>query len=157
MAPDVSTPTVPQRPLQHGLFTWPAQEPHLIGSRCADCGTVVFPATRQGCPRCSCEDMKEVLLPRRGTLWTFTTQSFPVKWPYVGPSDDDFEAYTVGYVQLDDVVKVEARLTEPDHTRLEIGMEMELEVVPFATDEDGTEVLTYAFRPTGGAAGKESA
>ena len=26
-------------------------------------------------------------------------------------------------------------------------MDMELTVVPFATDEDGTEVLTFAFRP----------
>jgi hypothetical protein len=29
-------------------------------------------------------------------------------------------------------------------------MPMELTVVPFATDEDGTEVLTYAFRPVEG-------
>ena len=30
---------------------------------------------------------------------------------------------------------------------LRIGMPMELTVVPFTTDEDGTEVLTFAFRP----------
>lgn len=152
MDPASSAPTVPQRPIEHGLFTWPDREPHLIGSRCGNCGTVVFP-TQHGCPRCTGEDMRDILLPRRGTLWTFTTQSFAVKWPYLGPSDADFVPYTVGYVQLDDVVKVEARLTEPDPARLEIGMEMELDVVPFATDEDGTEVLTYAFRPVAESAG----
>jgi hypothetical protein len=26
-------------------------------------------------------------------------------------------------------------------------MEVELAIVPFRTDEDGTEVMTYAFRP----------
>lgn len=91
--------------------------------------------------------MQDEQLPDRGTLWTFTTQSFPVKEPYIGPSDDDFVPYTVGYVQLDDVVTIEARLTEPDPEKLHIGMEMGLVVVPFATDDDGTDVLTFAFRP----------
>jgi uncharacterized OB-fold protein len=51
----------------------------------------------------------------------------------------------VGYVQLGDEVKVETRLTETDGLR--IGMEMELVLVPFRTDDDGNEVVTFAFRP----------
>ena len=47
---------------------------------------------------------------------------------------------------------VETRLTEADPEQLEIGMEMELVVVPFRTDPDGTEVVTYAFAPVGGGA-----
>ena len=30
---------------------------------------------------------------------------------------------------------------------LAIGMEMELTLVPFRTDDDGNEVVTFAFRP----------
>jgi len=30
------------------------------------------------------------------------------------------------------------------------GMDLELVIVPFRTDEDGTEVMTYAFRPIQG-------
>ena len=50
-------------------------------------------------------------------------------------------------MQLGDEVRVEGRLTEADRERLRIGMEVELVVVPFRTDPDGTEVLTFAFAP----------
>jgi hypothetical protein len=53
----------------------------------------------------------------------------------------------VGYVQLADEVKVETRLTQVDGLR--IGMDMELALVPFRSDADGTEVVTFAFRPVG--------
>jgi len=55
--------------------------------------------------------------------------------------------YGVGYVELDDEVRVEARLTESDAESLEIGMDMELVLVPFTNDDDGNEVVTFAFRP----------
>jgi uncharacterized OB-fold protein len=63
----------------------------------------------------------------------------------LGPTDDSFVPYSVGYVQLGDEVKVETRLTEIDGLR--IGMEMELVLVPFRTDESGSEVIGFAFRP----------
>jgi len=44
-------------------------------------------------------------------------------------------------------VKVETRLTRADALR--IGMDMELVLVPFRTDDDGNEVVTFAFRPVG--------
>jgi hypothetical protein len=43
--------------------------------------------------------------------------------------------------------RIEARLAGDVDQELAIGMPMELTVVPFTTDDDGTEVLTYAFRP----------
>ena len=54
-----------------------------------------------------------------------------------------------GYVELPGELRVEARLTEHRPEHLRIGMEMELVVVPFGTDEDGNEVVTFAFRPVG--------
>ncbi len=42
---------------------------------------------------------------------------------------------------------VESRLTENDPDRLAIGMPVELVIVPFTTDDDGTEVVTFAFAP----------
>lgn len=140
--------TTTQVPIDPGLFTWPADEPQLIGSRCASCDVVTFP-TQGSCPRCNSEDMNEEKLARRGTLWTFTTQGFPPKNPpYIGPNDPEtFEPYAVGYVELPGQCKVEGRLTEPDPSKLRIGMEMELRIVPFATDVDGNEILTFAFAP----------
>lgn len=138
------------RPIAPDLFTWPSDEPRLLGSRCEDCSTVVFPAA-PGCPRCGSEAVERQELARRGRLWTFTTQSFLPKEPYTGPeTEESFTGYALGYVELPGEVMVEARLTEPDPERLEIGMEMELVVVPFRTDPDGTEVMTYAFAPVAG-------
>jgi uncharacterized protein len=129
------------------VFTWPADEPQLIGARCEACSAVVFP--QQGsCPRCGACAMARYLLPRRGTLWTFTTQEFLPKEPYAsGETIETFTPYGVGLVQLGDEVRVEGRLTESDATKLRIGKEVQLVIVPFRVDHDGTEILTYAFEP----------
>ena len=55
--------------------------------------------------------------------------------------------FGVGLVQLGDVVRVEGRLTENDPAKLKFGMEVELTMMPFATDEEGNEIVTFAFRP----------
>jgi uncharacterized protein len=137
-----------QVPVEDGVFTWPSDEPHLLGSRCNDCGNHMFP-TQSGCPRCTGSSTESVELARRGTLWTWTVQGFPPKAPpYLGPTDlASFRAYGVGYVELPGEVKVEARLTEADPAKLRIGMEMELVIVPLTTDEHGHEVVTFAFKP----------
>lgn len=134
-----------QVPIGEGLFTWPSDEPRLLGSRCA-CGVVTFPS-QASCPRDGGE-MEIVELPRRGTLWTFTTQGFAPKGPPDGPFAGTYDGpYAVGYVELPEHCKVEARLTEADPDKLRIGMEMELVLVPFRTDDDGTDVVTFAFQP----------
>src|SRR5918996_1383287 len=126
-------------PIAEGIFTWPSEEPQLIGSRCDDCGIVTFPS-QSSCPRCASTAMAEHLLARRGRLWAWTTQGFPPPPPYAGPSGRDFEPFGVGYVELGGEVKVEARLTERDPEVLTTGMEMELVVVPLRTDDEGNEV-----------------
>lgn len=131
------------------VFTWPEEEPQLIGGRCPACAAVTFPFQAY-CPRCGAADMEQHLLPRRGTLWTWTTQEFLPKEPYAsGEAPETFRPYGVGLVRLGDEVRVEARLTESDPAKLRIGMEMELAIVPFRVEEDGTEVMTYAFAPVG--------
>jgi len=138
-----------QTPVAEGIFTWPAEEPQLIGSRCTACGIVTFP-TQESCPRCAATGMADQLLERRGRLWAWTTQNFPPPSPpYAGPTGDAFETYGVGYVELPGEVKVETRLTEAGPDALTAGMEMELVVVPFRTDDEGNEVMTFAFRPVG--------
>ena len=108
---------------------------------------VTFPA-QDSCPRCASTAMEEELLPRRGRLWAWTTQEFPPPSPpYSGPTGDAFVPFGVGYVELPDEVKVEARLTERNPGALVDGMEMELVIVPFRTDDEGNEIVTFAFRP----------
>jgi uncharacterized OB-fold protein len=136
-------------PVIEGLFTWPSDEPQLIGGRCGRCGMITFPA-QESCARCSSTDMEEHLLPRRGRLWAWTTQDFPPPSPpYTGLTGEAFVPFGVGYVELDGEVRVETRLTEADPDALSIGMDMELVLVPFRTDDDGNEVVTFAFGPVG--------
>ena len=138
-----------QKPLA-AIFTCPAEEPELIGSRCRSCAAVTFP-TQSRCPRCSTTTMEDLPLPRRGTLVAWTTQGFlPFPGYGGGMAMEEFEPFGVGLVQLDDVVRVESRLTENDPAKLEFGMEVELEIVPLYTDEEGDEVMTFAFAPVAG-------
>lgn len=91
--------------------------------------------------------MTDILLPRTGTLIAWTTQGFAPGPPYRGPVGKDFVPFGVGLVQLDDVVRVEGRLTESDPAKLQFGMRVELTIVPLATDDEGNDVLTFAFQP----------
>jgi uncharacterized OB-fold protein len=129
------------------IFTWPAEAPQLIGATCTDCRATTFPKQVQ-CPRCSSMAMEERLLPRQGTLVTWTTQEFLPKEPYTGAETEaDFVPFGVGLVQLDDVVRVESRLTVGQADRLHFGMPVEMVVIPFRVDDDGNEVVTFAFAP----------
>ena len=44
-------------------------------------------------------------------------------------------------------MKVETRLTESDPAKLTIGMEMEMVLEPIASDAEGNDIVTFAFRP----------
>jgi len=137
-----------QKPIAN-VFTWPADDPQLLGGQCESCGAITFPVQSR-CPRCGTESMVELPLPRRGTLVSWTTQGFPPSFDYRGdPTGESFEPFGVGLVQLEDVVRVESRLTECDPQKLDFGMEVALRIVPFYVDKDGNEVMTFAFAPVG--------
>jgi uncharacterized OB-fold protein len=137
-----------QVPIAEGLFTWPSDDPHLIASRCEACTVTAFPALPE-CPGCGASTVSEVLLDRRGSLWTWTTQSFPpVSPPYRGTTAPDmFEPFGIGWVQLGGQVMVEARLTENDPEKLAFDMPVELVIAPIGTDDDGNEIMSFAFEP----------
>lgn len=139
-----------QRSVAEDLFEWPTDEPRLRATRCEGCDFITFPP-QSTCPSCGGERVTPTVLSRTGTLWTWTRQRFqPKNPPYIGREPaQEFEPYGVGYIELPEG-RVEARIAGDVDQELRIGMPMELTVVPFATDEDGTEVLTFAFRPVEG-------
>ena len=136
-----------QVPIAEGLFTWPSNDPRLLGSRCSDCGVVTFPA-QNSCAACSGVDTETIELERRGTLWTFTLQCFlPNRPPYDGPeTPETFQPFGVGYVELPDQTRVQTRIKTRDVNRLHVGMEMEL-VVEKYIERDGKDVVSYFFTP----------
>jgi uncharacterized OB-fold protein len=138
-----------QVPLAEGLFTWPSDEPSLIAGRCPETGKLSFPRKeRLILNDGSFAETDVELRPRRGRLWTFTTQRFRPPSPYAGnDTAETFQPYAVGYVELPGALKVQGRLTEPDPTKLRIGQEMELVIEPFGVDDQGRETVLYAFAP----------
>jgi uncharacterized OB-fold protein len=130
--------------IDEGVIGGTEQDPRLIGSACRQCGNVTFPR-QSSCPRCTSEDVEPRDLATRGELWTWTVQCFPPKAPpYLEGGVEEFEPYGVGYIELPGEVRVEARLTERDPERLQIGMPMELTLIPVP---GASAQLTFAFGP----------
>ncbi len=123
------------------LFT-DEEQPALLGSRCANCGCTSFPRS-DTCPYCATEDPAPVELSRRGVLWAWTAVTA------APPGYRGEIPYGVGVVELPEGVRVIGRLTESDPSALSSGQEMDLVVVPLHHDEEGNEVVTYAFSPVG--------
>ncbi|MDB5713610.1 MAG: DNA-binding protein [Sphingomonadales bacterium] len=130
--------TLIAQPIASGLFTDEAA-PRLIGGRHRETGRIVFP-----CPQGTESQLYESTpLGRRGMLWSWTVQRFrPKNPPYIGP--ETFEPFAVGYVELPGETIVESRLTDVAFDALDIGMSMELTLVPLTADGA---TLTFAFRP----------
>jgi len=83
--------------------------------------------------------LKEVDLPRRGTLFSFTTVQ--VRSSNFGPG------HTVGYVELADGVRVFAPLVASKEQPPEVGQHVRLEISPLWRVHDDTEVIGYRFVP----------
>jgi uncharacterized OB-fold protein len=133
-------------PIAEGLFTDAGEEPRLIGGRCGACGALHFPR-RAGCPRCGTSGPAEHLLGARGTLWTWTSQGFAPKEPFngtVGEGGLDVPWY-VGLVEIPGELRVESLLVGVTEADLEIGMPLRLVLVPWRTDDEGRQVVTFAF------------
>ena len=134
-------------PIAEGLFTWPSDNPALLASRCNGCGIASFPAA-DSCMACGGQDVSPDELPGRGTLWTWTIQQFMPKTPYnSGETQENFEPFGVGYLELPGGVRVEGRLTENDPGKLRIGMPMDVVFDTYRVEENGDEVVGFFFRP----------
>jgi uncharacterized protein len=136
-------------PIAEGLFSGSEAEPCLLGSRCTACGAFTFPV-QDGCPRCAATAMDQVGLASEGTIWTWTSQEFlPPAPPYAGPETiDTFQPYYVGFVELDGQLRVESRLVNFGDEPPRIGQRVEMVLMPYGTQKEGNEVMTYAFVPT---------
>ena len=141
--PDIDQPAEQDRrqiPVADGLFTWPSVEPRLVGTRCLSCGEVFFP-TQAVCSNCSSRDTEEMLFSCRGILDLYTCSRYPTPG-YTGPSP-----LCIGFIKLPEGTRIIAPLTETDVEDLRIGMEMELVVRTVATDQQGNDLMGFAFAP----------
>jgi uncharacterized OB-fold protein len=122
-------------PVHEGLFT---TEPRLIGGRCGNCGRHQFPRGSL-CPYCGKDDVAEALLSPTGTLWAWTAVSA------APPGYRGEVPYGFGVVELPDGLRVLTRLTESDPAALAYGQDVRLQLVSLHTDDEGRDVMTWAF------------
>ena len=139
--------TVTKRvPVVEGVFAETPQGPRLLGSRCGSCRTVYFPrAPVCRNPGCLGTKVEDCHLSPRGTLWSYTIQYY--KPPAPARFDEPFTPYGVGLVDLPEGIRVMGMMSVPDPESLDVGMAVELVLEPLYHADDGSEVITWKFRP----------
>ncbi len=122
--------------------------PHLIGAKCPQCATYVFPPRKNNCPNpaCAADEMDAVALSRRGTLWSYTENRYAPPPPY--PATDPFEPFAVAAVQLADegLIVLGKVVTDTLAADLKVGMTMELTTMPLYVDDAGFPRTVYAWQ-----------
>lgn len=132
-------------PVMGGLFVEEAGEVRLLGSRCRTCNTPYFPRSdRCHNPECSLSQVEDDRFGPSGTLWSYSVQNYPPPPP--ARYDEPYEPYALCVVDLDDGLRVVGRLATEDTTIPEVGSGVELVLGPICHEEDGTEVISWAFR-----------
>lgn len=128
--------TKTERPVIDGWFTTDG-EPRLLGNRCKECGTYVFPRLVLACPNPACAgtEFDQVPLSRRGRVWSYTTNHYAPPPPYVAA--EPFEPYTVVAVELSEEKLVVLGQVAGDASGLKVGTDVELMVdTLFETDDE---------------------
>lgn len=149
MAKDIMTETETSSkknvlPLRDGIFTIPSsssEEPHLIGCRCSGCGES-FVGRRSFCASCTSDDLEQdILLSNTGKLnsYTIVHQAPSAVWGGA--------PYAIGWIDLPEGVRVTARLHRFELDSIEVGTEVQLELVAVAEDDEN-KYLNYVFVPT---------
>ncbi len=133
-------------PVTEGLFAETAAGPRLLGSRCRTCSTPYFPRSLS-ChnPECGESQMEDADFGPRGSLWSCAIQNYPPPLP--ARYEEPYTPYAVGVVDLDEGLRVVARMSVDDPESLQLGVEVELTIEPICRDEAGREVVTWKFKP----------
>lgn len=135
-------------PAIDGWFAVDESGPHLIGAKCPACGTYVFPPRANGCPNPACDGdaLDQVVLSRRGKVWSYTENRYPPPAPY--PAAEPFEPFAIAAVELaDEGLIILGKVVEGTLAAdLNVGLEMELTTMPLYVDDDGVERTVYAWR-----------
>ena len=132
------------------LFTWPSDDPRLIATKCKSCGHCAFPKTFTcGNPNCKNKDVEDILLSKRGKLWSWSTQYYKPPPPFIVP--EPYVPFAVGLVEFPEGIKVLGIVTGCNAPDEELKIDMAVEVIAekLFVDEDGNEVIGWKFKPVG--------
>ena len=123
-------------PVREGTFIETSNGGALLANKCKSCGQIFFPKA-QFCLSCFQEDVEEIILNRRGKLYSYVIAHMP---------STHFEPpYAAGYVDLPEGVRIFAPLKMVEGRPFKVGMEMEV-VIEKLWQEGDKEVIGYRFR-----------
>jgi uncharacterized OB-fold protein len=140
-----------QVPAVEGLFTM-GDEPRLIGGKGKSRDSYFFPKNMGGSdPGCLGDDEREeVLLSRTGTIWSYTTSSYPPPLPYI-VTTNPFEAIVIGAVELDHekMVVLGQMATGVTVDDMSIGMRVQL-ILDVLNEDDEHQYMVWKWEPLNG-------
>jgi len=87
----------------------------LIGSECMKCHKRFYPPKRV-CPVCGSRELKDVKLPDKGRVVTYTIIRVPPK------GYEEYAPYPIALIELEDGTRLIAQLTDVDPKDVKIGM-----------------------------------
>ena len=132
-------------PAVEGLFTMNPDEPRLLGTQCRACGTYFFPEySEQHRPGCSREGVEKVLLSNEGKLASYTVMHYMPPLPF--KTDRDITPYPIGLVEFPEGIQITGLMVGCEPHELKVGKEVETTTFTLHKNEDGQDVVTWAFR-----------
>jgi uncharacterized OB-fold protein len=114
----------------------------LLGGYSPSSGLQHFPRFAL-CPYTGADDVEPARLADRGTLWAWTAVTT------APPGYTGTVPFGFGVVELTGGLRVVTRITETDPSALGFGAPMRLVSDVVGVDDDGTEVVAWAFAPDG--------
>jgi uncharacterized OB-fold protein len=115
-------------------------DPHLVGQECTSCGALFFDR-RNACAKCGKREFGTRRLSNDGVVRTFSIvhRATPdVKVPYVSAVVD---------LQGGGMAKANIVDVEPTPEQVKLGMKVTLTTFPIGTDSEGTEAVSFGYRP----------
>ncbi|MEJ2261966.1 MAG: Zn-ribbon domain-containing OB-fold protein [Anaerolineales bacterium] len=123
------------RPFTAASFNQFLNEKKLVGSRCVNCKALYLPP-RAICPRCHGDEMEWMNLSGEGKLAAFTAVYIaPTFMTRQGYGRDN--PYVTGVVELDEGVKISARILDVDAKNgdtIQVGMAVEVEFIEMGAE-----------------------
>lgn len=132
-----------------GWYTDNTDNPHLIGSRCKDCGTYYFPKQNRFCksPDCESTEFEEVELSNTGKIWSYTDAQYQPPEPYI--AEEPYIPYAIAAVELEKekmiiLGQVAKGVTVSDLT---VGQSVKLVLETLHEDEKENKII-WKWQPT---------
>lgn len=133
-------------PVVANLFAETSAGPRLTGSKCGGCGAAYLPKS-DIChnPACDGATTADAEFGPSGTVWSLAIQDYPPPPPV--KFDKPYKPYAMGFIDLDDGLRILGRIETDDPHSVEPGVRVELIIDALAHDEEGNEIVGWKFKP----------